>query len=47
MERELKDIRDEVESLQRDEHTRLEREKKAVLDRIKDEVCNLSFGDHH
>ena len=41
MERELKEIRDEVESLQREEHTRLEREKKTVLDRIKDEVWHV------
>lgn len=38
MERKLKDIREEVESLQKDEHTRLEREKKAVLERVKQEV---------
>ena len=43
MERELKEIRDEVESLQRDEHTRLEREKKVVLDRIKDEVWHVTL----
>ena len=38
MERKLKDVREEVESLQKDEYTRLEREKKAMLESIKQEV---------
>ena len=38
MERKLKDVREEVELLQKDEYTRLEREKKAMLECIKQEV---------
>ena len=38
MDRKLGDIRREVENLQRDEQTRLEREKKEALSRIQREV---------
>ena len=38
MDRKLQDIRREVEDLQRDEQTRLEREKKEALDKIHREV---------
>ena len=38
MERKLKNVREEVELLQKDEYARLEREKKAMLESIKQEV---------
>ena len=42
MDRKLKEIKEEVEHLQKDEKTRLEKEKKDALAKIQNEVSNIA-----
>ena len=42
MDRKLKEIKKEVEHLQKDEKTRLEKEKKDALAKIQNEVSNIA-----